>query len=185
MRATWRVLPVWPYPDGRHQDSRFKTTWASSLALLDLEIGRIDGSGVEIGVVAAPEQFSLAGQPKGNFKVLHPGVEVSFDVPKRGRLTFHTNVFPKIHDNVHAVARGLEALRLVERYGITTADEQYVGFQQLASGAIPNAPDPERGKRLAEAAGGLKAAIKAHHPDTGGDARDLADVMAYKAALGA
>jgi hypothetical protein len=70
----------------------------------------------EIAIVALDDQFTLAGQPKATLKVLHPGAIVTFDSPK-GRLTFHTDAFPWLHDNLHAIAAGLEALRAIERYG--------------------------------------------------------------------
>lgn len=43
--------------------------------------------------------------------------------------TFHT-----WQDNVRAIALGMEALRKVERYGITELDQQYAGFMQLNAG---------------------------------------------------
>lgn len=183
MRASWQALPQWPHPDQPSRPSQFRTTWARSLDGLEAEIERVGGSDVLVGIVAAPDQFTLAGQPKNGFKVLHRGVEVSFDTKDRGRLVFRTAVFPTIHDNIHAIAKGMAALRAVDRYGITSGNEQYEGFKALAAGDL--GPDPERGKRLAEESGGIRAALKAHHPDHGGDERDFRDVEAYKRAVGA
>lgn len=134
----------------------------------------------EIAIVALDDQFTLAGQPKATLKVLHPGAIVTFESAK-GRLTFHTDAFPWLHDNLHAIAAGLEALRAIERYGIASSGEQFAGFAQLTAGG----PDPERGARLVERAGGVNAALKKHHPDVGGDPRDIADVLAYRERVGA
>jgi hypothetical protein len=79
-------------------------------------------------------------------------------------------------------ALGLEALRAVSRYGITTGlGEQYAGFLRLETGAA----DPERGRRLVEEAGGIRPAIKRWHPDNpDGDGRAFADVQAYRQLTG-
>lgn len=176
MRATWRPLPAWPYPPQPRLASRFKTAWGASLEKLEQEIGRVGGKDVLIGVVATDDQFTLAGTPKSGFRVLHPGAEVSFTDEAGRRLTFHTDRYPAFHDNIQAIAAGLEALRAVERHGITTTGQQYAGFAMLGQG------DVDRGRALVEAAGGVREALKAAHPDTGGNAADFAAVTAYRKA---
>lgn len=87
----------------------------------------------------------------------------------------------RILHNLRAIALGLEALRAVSRYGITTGiGEQYAGFLRLETSAA----DPERGRRLIEEAGSLKKALMQHHPDQGGDPRRFADVQAYRQLTG-
>jgi len=79
--------------------------------------------------------------------VTHPGVVITFDGPS-GPLCFATDrfessskwmsgkttYFPAWQNNVRAMALGLEALRKVDRYGITRGNEQYTGFRALGSG---------------------------------------------------
>ena len=187
MRAVWRALPLWPYPDEPQQVIRFGTRQRgvdldTALAALDAEILRVDGYGVEIGAVMLADNITLAGALRSRRGFLATGIEVSFDSPIGGRLSFHTNAFRHLAANAYAIARGLESLRLLDRYGITQGGQQYAGWLALPAGDVV---DPDRGRRLAEEAGGLKAALKRAHPDQGGNERDLADVMAYKAALGA
>lgn len=176
MRASWRPLAVWPYPKQERLASKFRSTWDASLEKLDQEITRVGGSDVLIGIVAMDDQFTLAGSPKTGFKVLHPGAEVSFTDGQGRRLTFHTDRYPLLHDNLHAIASGLEALRAVERHGITTTGQQYAGFLMLGQGAV------DRGRALVAAAGSVTKALKAAHPDTGGNADDFAAVTAYRKA---
>lgn len=175
MRAEWRPLPTWPYPDQDVQPSRFDSTWTATLDLLEREIAAVDGQDPLIGIVAEPSQFTLGGQLRANAKVGHRGVEVSFTRAGR-RLTFHTATFARLADNLRAIALGLEALRKVDRYGITSGGEQYAGFAALEAGPI------ERGRRLVEEAGSVEAALKRHHPDHGGHPRALQDVLAYREA---
>ncbi len=181
MRATWRQLPAWPYPPAPKSTVTFRADWAQTIRNLGEEIERIKGSAVLIGIVADDSQFLLDGSVRQGFRTTHPGVEVSFDTPDRGRLAFHTDAFGSVQANLRAISNGLEALRAVDRYGITSGNEQYAGFAQLTAGG----PDAARGKLLAERHGSVAAALKNTHPDHGGDARDLADVQAYRKAIGA
>lgn len=178
MSATWHTLLEWPRPrTEKPRASQFRTSWARSLVKLEEEIGRSGGSDVEIGIVATPDQLTYGGFPRANLRVLYRGVEVSFERDGR-RLAFRTDAYPFLHDNIHAIALTLEALRAVERYGATSG-EQWSGFAALTAGG----PDPERGRRLVEAAGDLRKALRATHPDTREDGftdRDFADVQAYR-----
>lgn len=176
MKAEWAQLPAWPYAPQDRIPSRFQTSWSRSLDKLQEEIERVDGKDVLIGAVIDDDQLRLDGTPRANFRVRHPGAEVSFTAGGR-RLTFHTDRYPTLHDNIHAIASGLEALRAVERHGITTTGQQYAGFQQLGAGDLAS-----RGRELVQRHGGVTAALKATHPDKGGNAADFAAVDAYRKA---
>jgi hypothetical protein len=154
--------------------------WDASLDSLEAEIERLDGEDLVIGVVCDPSQVGISGNLKagGRTAVRHPGVEVSFEAGGR-RLTFHTDAYGTLVQNVRAVAAGLEALRAVDRYGITSTAEQYAGFAAITAGG----PDPERGRLLVERVGSLTKALRATHPDTREadyTDRDFADVQAYR-----
>ena len=184
MKATFRPLAAWPYPEQKHRPALFKVGYARTMQDLEYEIEAVRGSDLIIGVVATERDVRMDGRLKADAKVNHAGVEVSFQVPDGRRLTFHTDVHSGYReswqDNLRAIALGLESLRAVQRYGITTGlGEQYAGFAQLTAGG----PDPAKGKLLAERAGGIRQALMAHHPDRGGDDRDFADVVAYRDSL--
>ena len=183
MRATWRPLPAWPYPPRPKAVAPFRMGWEASLDSLEDEIVRLEGDDLVIGVVCDPSQISISGALKagGRTAVRHAGAEVSFEVPGGRRLTFHTDAYGTLTQNVRAIAAGLEALRAVDRYGITSSAEQYAGFAALA----PGGPDPERGRVLVERAGGVAQALKRHHPDHGGEAANFADVQAFRKTAGA
>lgn len=177
MRATWRPLPAWPYPQRPKAIAPFRMGWDDSLDSLEAEIEAIGGDDLVIGVVVDPAHIGISGNLKveGQRNPRHVGVEVSFEAGGR-RLVFHTDAYKTLTQNVRAIAAGLEALRAVDRYGITSTAEQYAGFAALTAGG----PDPERGRVLVERAGGITEALKRHHPDHQGDPHDFADVQAYR-----
>lgn len=178
--VTFRPLLVWPYPSTTAWERRgrytFRVGWEDTVNLLLDEIDRLDGSNVIIGAGLSQDDIRNDGLPRANARQpIHPGIEVSFNT-RRGRLVYATDVCEFWQHNVRSIALGLESLRAVDRYGITRKGEQYAGFAQLAAGETP----VERGQRLVEAAGSLKAAMIRHHPDHGGDASDLAAVLAFR-----
>lgn len=176
MRSTFRPLPTWPYPPTKYpQRARFRADYGDTLALLEYEIDRLDGSNIVFGVGLRERDVRLDGQPRADARAYsHQGVEISFN-SRFGRLTYATDEFDDWHDNVRAIALSLEALRAVDRYGVSKRGQQYAGWAQLTSGG----PDPLRGKALVERAGSLREAQRRHHPDAGGQQRDFVDVMAY------
>lgn len=183
MRATWRTLSAWPHPQRPQQNDLFKKVknalgWDRVLQGLDWELERHGADDVVIGVVAPATALSISGQLRHRSQVTHPGAEVSFEAHGR-RLVFHTDAYDSLQSNLRAITLGLEALRAVDRYGITSTAEQYAGFAQLTAGG----PDPERGRMLVERAGGIREAQRRHHPDAGGEQRDFVDVEAYRKSL--
>lgn len=181
MRATWRPLPAWPYAEQQRRPATYRVGYDRTLKDLDAEISLLEGSELIIGVVVTEANIRIDGQLRQDARPSHPGVEVSFEVPDGRRLTFHTDVHNEWRDNLRAIALGLESLRAVQRYGITTGlGEQYAGFAALTAGG----PDPAKGKLLAEREGGIRQALMKYHPDRGGNDRDFADVVAYRDSIG-
>lgn len=169
-------MPVWPHPTRQRRQASFRAAYARTLDDLEYEVGRLDGTAVIIGAGFDPADIRNDGLPRSKARAIHPGIEVSFDTPHRGRLVFAVDTFDHWEDNLRAVALGLAALRAVERYGIADTGQQYAGFAQLAAGESK----VERGRRLVAEAGSVNAALKKHHPDHGGDAADFDAVMAYR-----
>ncbi|HEY8819559.1 MAG TPA: hypothetical protein VIM25_12175 [Candidatus Limnocylindrales bacterium] len=201
MKVTLRPLPTWPYPpteprrpaqfrsNGRYVDGEWhpgkgRISYDQTLRDLESEIGAIAKTRAEvevtIGIGLTEHDVRQDGSPRANARpVGHPGVEISFE-SRYGRLTYATDVFDDWRDNVRAVAKGLEALRAIDRWGVAKRGQQYAGFAQITAGG----PDPAKGKALVERAGGIRQALMLHHPDHGGQARDLADVVAYRESIG-
>lgn len=179
MDFTFRPLTVWPYPDTRgRRPAPFKAPWSNTLNLLSRELRRLGASEAVIGAFFTEDDLRLDGLPRSSAKTpSHPGIELSFNTREHGRLVYATDACRHWDDNVRSIALGLEALRAVDRFGITRRGEQYAGWKQLGSGS---GPDVERGRRLIREFGGERAALMATHPDHGGDPADFADVQAAR-----
>jgi hypothetical protein len=185
MQMTFRPLPAWPYPEQKARPATYQATYQRTLVDLERELEAVRATDVILGVVADPRDVRLDGQLRADAKVRHAGVELSFTKPGTGRVTFHTDrhrgYAQSWQDNLRAIALGLEALRAVDRYGITTGGQQYAGFAALSAG-----PSLEvLGAELVASYGGVAEALRATHPDTGSGQhtqRDFEAVMAWRKA---
>lgn len=181
MTIAYTSMPVWPHgATDERRNATFKVDYNRTIRDLEYEVDllrrRDQDLVITIGAGYRPGDIRLDGRPRADARApLHPGVEISFDT-RYGRLTYATDVFWDWRDNVRAIALGLGALRDVDRWGVAKRGQQYAGFAQITSGG----PDPARGGKLVERAGGYRAAIKQHHPDAGGEERDIVDINAWK-----
>lgn len=129
-----------PVTESRRSRYTFKAPWSATLDLLDRELWHLDATSVVLQVDATEADLRLDGQLRANARPDFPGVRLVVDTP-RGTLSWQTDVCEFWQHNVRSIALGLEALRAVDRYGITTAGEQYKGWLQLEAGGGPNSMD--------------------------------------------
>ena len=59
-----------------------------------------------------------------------PGVVVSYDLPN-GSLSFPLRYVLTFDENLRAIGLSLQALRAVDRYGVTKRGEQFTGWKRL------------------------------------------------------
>lgn len=154
----------------------FSSTHAQTLRLLGDELRHLGVSDVVIQLAADEGDFRMDGMPRAQMKVRHPGVAISFEIRDVGAVRYATNKYGHWHDNLRAIALGLEALRAVDRHGITDRREQYRGFRALPAGG--NQERAQRGRRLIAEHGSIRNAQRATHPDAGGNADDFAAIQA-------
>ena len=211
MKHTIRPLERWPDPETeqRRSGSAFKTPWNGTLGLLYREAQHLGADLIVIQVVTASSRTKVDGSIPANASVTHAGAVVSMDTP-RGPLRFATDAHesrylrdkPEWQMNVHAIALGLQALRAVDRYGITTTGQQYTGWLQIESGAIAlpaGLTKDEAAAVIGEMAGwrippdwmdprvvqlAYRDAARLHHPDAGGDRANWDRLEAAMRALG-
>lgn len=205
MRLLFRPLGEWPRPKTTHPDrSPFTNGWSDTLVLLEREIGYVilkSKPEVLIQVDAPEGAMRLDGGIRADARVKFHGVMISFE-SKYGPQTYMCDKYSAPNwanrgespwkDNARAIALGLEALRRIDRYGISNNGQQYTGWKALGAGipmpaaqmtadeaarilhdaAIPESyevpvevllRDPDT-VRLA-----YRAAAKRLHPDAGGD----------------
>lgn len=74
------------------------------------------------------------GLPRANARPEHPGVILSV-FTSEGELTFPCDAFDNWQDNLRAIALTLEALRKVNRYGVSQSGQQYRGWRAIESGS--------------------------------------------------
>jgi hypothetical protein len=191
---TFKPIERWPgkleLPFNRRH-SPFRTAWSNTLDLLDREIANLRGKQVVIQMALTDADIRLDGRPRAQARPEHPGVIVSFN-SKWGPIQYATDAFHDWQDNVRAIALSLEALRKVDRYGVSKRGEQYTGWKALPPGsateqeqALEDMTREEAEEIIGEFGGGrVNDALKATHPDHGGDPEDFAKVQRARVVLG-
>jgi hypothetical protein len=168
------------------EGSPFSAPWRATTDLLDRELWALGVRAEYVLMIDVTERdLKLDGGLRANARPASPAVAIAFTTGRLGDLMFACGKFRDWHDNVHAIALGLEALRKVDRYGITKSAEQYKGWSALP----PGTPMPPAELSLNDAltiladlsgmpvyvnnAQSVNAArrvgVRRHHPDTGGD----------------
>jgi hypothetical protein len=146
MRYLVRPLGQWagPETDARQGSGRFRASWDSTLELLGYETEHLGAELVVIQVDVREMDLRKDGMLKARAQVGHPGAAVSFE-SRFGPLRYATDRYeprwsgdpPGWQANTRAIALALEALRAVDRYGITRSGEQYRGWSALPAGGSP------------------------------------------------
>lgn len=174
-----------------------------TLGDLDKELRHLRAQNAELLVAIDPGQFRVDGRPYANAKAAHPGVILSFDIPKVGRASYPCDKYTHWEDNLRTVVAALEALRLVDRHGVTRHGEQYRGFLAIEATAAPAGfatadaaldwlaalvGDQWPGGRIprekrAAIARVVRGAQRRSHPDHGGDAATFHRVSLAEAKL--
>lgn len=187
--AKYVALPgKWP---GRTRSSLWKPgrspfkghNWARIETRLLDEIGRINGRDVTIALdIRNPGHFRQDGGIRSDARPVTSRVVVSFTRPDGRRLVFPCDAYAFWQDNVWAIQLSLEALRAVDRHGVTVGNQQYEGFAQLPAGGNGKMSVEAARTLLAELSGfeetalafpsvftvAVRSARAKAHPDAGG-----------------
>lgn len=194
--------PVTPPHRRRSRDQAFAVKWAATQAMLRLELDLLDAHNVVLSADFTEADLKADGMPHVRARPLKfPGVEISFD-SVHGSLAFGTDAHEFWQHNVRAIALALQALRAVDRYGVSSSGEQYTGWRVVASGendreraarylarhgaplgtSISRATDRILASRDAAHAHYCEAA-KRLHPDAGGSPEAFALLQKAKSVL--
>lgn len=140
-------IAEWPLPDTKPRSAiQFTASHRDTMRSLRLELQELGAVGpVVIQVVTrnGAKDLRLNGELRTVTQITHPGVRVSFE-SKHGPLTYATDEFEARYDrdmpswqaNLRALTLGLEALRRVDRYGISKTGEQYRGWLAIEAPAV-------------------------------------------------
>lgn len=107
--------------------SDFKSNYSQTLNLLETELRKLKAK--EVTIQAGFRQVRNDGWPYSSAKPDHPAVALQFRTAK-GVLVFRAHLYKRFEDNLRAIAKTLEALRAVDRWGVVEG-QQYTGFRQL------------------------------------------------------
>lgn len=108
--------------------------------LLD-ELRRIRVRDAVLQIAVSDRDIRVDGELRADARPTMPGVVLSFVHPKQGPLAFACDKWTTWQANARGITKALEALRLVERYGITSTGEQYAGWKELPSGTAMGPAD--------------------------------------------
>lgn len=135
------AFPGGARPDAkRRASSVFKSKYERTLDRLEHELGLLKAFDVVIQAGYKLVDIRNDGWPRSSAAPAHPGVVLSFRSKSSGsEYSFPCDTFTRFEHNLHAIAFTLEALRAVNRYGVTRGHEQYRGFAQIEA-----APDPKK-----------------------------------------
>ena len=119
----------------------FRASWSQTLKRLGKELDLLSARNVVLELACEPGQVRRDGMLRADAKVTFPGVRIAFE-SKHGPLTYAVDTFegryysdpPDWQINVRAIALALEALRQVDRYGVTRSGEQYQGWKMIGAG---------------------------------------------------
>ncbi len=189
----YQIRPLGPWiglvTRNRQSGATFRAPWSKTLDLIGKETAALGARLVVIQVDVTEGDLRRDGMLRANAKVGFPGVRVSFD-SRHGPLTYASDTYTEWRANVRAIALSLQALRAVDRYGVSKSGEQYRGWAAIESGAGPLMSADAASRFVAQQAGGgfdaagvladpeiraraYRAAARRLHPDAGGDPDDF------------
>lgn len=198
MDITCAPIEQWPGQRTRVQQiSRFKSTWTATTEVLFRELAYLKARSVVLQMDITAGDVRNDGWIRANARPKSSAVILSFNTPK-GAMSFPCDRFDRWQDNVRAIALSLEALRKVDRYGVTQNNEQYRGWTKLPPASNSSDVFSSREQAMNWIANFMeykgawitlgtlewkalirKAEIKAH-PDSGGNAQWFKAVAAAK-----
>lgn len=181
-----------PPPLG-HRSAQFSASWSSTVELLARELRHLDAKQTVLELALRDRDIRVDGMPRADARLEHEAVRLSF-ASKWGPLRYETGEYdgvsyrriPGWQCNVRAIALSMEALRAVDRYGVSKRGEQYRGWRALPMRAGDDSLiTPLHAQEfLKRWDGDIRRAIKETHPDRGGDEATFRQVMRARELVG-
>lgn len=224
MKIECRPISAYPVPETRNRrpaqfHRKVDRSWSSGRAfkekkpiLLSDNLDLLEREALHLGckhlIIEADfkeGQIRQDGWPRADAKPSSPRVVISLLSSHHGPLRYPCDTFTRFEDNIRAVGLALQALRTVDRYGVTRRGEQYAGWK-----ALPASTDPTMTAQVAaevvqilsgstreeaqegasevlemadHARGVIREALRRTHPDTGGSAEAFHQVQTARKVL--
>jgi hypothetical protein len=206
LNAHWKKLDQWIGPRTQFRKAGvFKATWLQTLDLLEYELGKLRAQNI---VIQIEDPDGIKGiRNDGSYRMMsqsyfpnRAGVILTFESSK-GAISMPCDRYEDWKDNVRALGLSLEALRAVDRYGVTRGNEQYRGWARLEAPGNGNGMDRDKALAFLSLLSGvnserlarylpddLATLIRAqrihNHPDRASDEADRARREELSAKLG-
>ncbi len=195
MQYQFRTIENWPgqFTVGRKR-SPFAASHQSTLKLLERELGHLRARSVVIQAAVGPSDIRNDGMLRATARPLHPGIILSFDTATLGPLSYPCDTYDEWSQNLRAIALALEALRRVERYGVTRRGEQYRGWAKLPAPKTSVEEAETLILKVADVGDSFvvskttyaflrRVSLRNSHPDTGGSPEHYKQVVQALAVL--
>jgi hypothetical protein len=121
---------------GGYRSSERGAPWSRIMKDLERELRHLNAVDVVLRMDVEARHIRSDGQLRADARPASSAIMLQFQaraIDGRPRLIYKCDVFRDWQSNLYAIAKSLEALRLVDRYEVTTAGEQYAGFKQIGS----------------------------------------------------
>lgn len=175
----WVRTPTW-----KRQFSRFKLSgFGKARDLLFAEIRRMGGSQV---VLSSNLSLRLDGIPYANQRQPEDGGVAVYFLYKGKQMSFACDHFRKVEENAYAIAKTIEALRGIERWGASDMMERaFRGFAALGDGTVCDwrsvlgftSTESVRALQINER---YRELAKTAHPDAGGSVEQFQALVKAK-----
>lgn len=140
----------------KKRTTQFSSTWVQTERLLLDEVAHLKGRNLVIGMDITEADLKLNGELRARARPSSDAVEVAFE-SAHGPMLYRCDRMlapygfqgPAWQHNVRAIAKTLEALRAVERYGAVDTGQQYAGFKALPAGRAMPASHMTRDRAIA------------------------------------
>jgi hypothetical protein len=172
-------------PDHRRTNSKFKQTPEAAQNILRNELRIMGGTNLIISSNVNVRKDGFIYFDMANSPIEEPGVAIYFKY-KGKDISMCCDQFRRPWENLYALAKGIEALRGMERWGVSEfLDRAFTGFKALPEAtmadkeiwktlALPGKPAHEEHVHSA-----YKQQAKKVHPDVEGGSRELFDKLQH------
>jgi hypothetical protein len=159
-----------PAPEPAWKRSAFGAPFHVTLHDLSRELRMLEAKNVVLECAFQERDIRVDGLPRADRNPSHPGIRIAFD-SKHGPLRYETAEYDRWTHNLRAIGLSMNALRAVDRYGVSKRGEQYRGWRAIAmTSSDDSLATPLHAREFLEQWGGdVKRAIRETHPDAGGD----------------
>lgn len=131
VESVFSSLQGWPGDRTRSPiRSNFSASFADTCRLLERELLHLRAKHVLVQIDCNDSEITVDGQMRAKCRLRSQGIILTFE-SKFGPLQYPCDRFNDWRDNLRAIAKSLEALRTVDRYGVTMRAEQYRGWKKL------------------------------------------------------